>query len=134
MLRIERRCGSMNVQNVQDVQRFNAQKIMWFTITQTFTQSYAAKWAEMRLNERSKFSTVQWSSTVQLVQRCSNVQAPEILVFYWKKLLHRAMLRSERRCGSRSRQTSNRAIARSEGSSAVPGATRWNQGKLLVKV
>jgi hypothetical protein len=28
MLRIERRCGSMNVQNVQDVQRFNAQKIM----------------------------------------------------------------------------------------------------------
>jgi hypothetical protein len=40
---------SKKVQNDQDVQRFNAQKIMWFTKTQTFTQSYAAKWAEMRL-------------------------------------------------------------------------------------
>ena len=49
-----------------------------------------------------------------------NVQYPQIYCFPITKLLHRAMLRSERRCGSRSRQTSNRAIARSEGSSAVP--------------
>ena len=42
---------------------------------------------------------------VQLVQRSSNVQNPKIYCFPETKLLHRARLRSERRCGS-SRYTS----------------------------
>jgi len=54
----------------------------------------------------------------------SNVQNQKINYFLETKLLHTTRLRSERRCGSRRRRSSNRAKARSESSSAVTSATQ----------
>ena len=114
--------------------------IGWAFLRRHFSRSWQAtcfyNWTADRLSAEG--GSGRFSGCIhrggQVEGMLDNVQDPKIYYFPDPKLLHRAMLRSEWRCGSRKCKSSNRAKARSEGSSAVTSTTQWSDGKLLVKV
>ena len=117
--------SSMRSRNVQEFKRFKGSKGSVRSRVQLIKRT---------INTFNWFKEVQRFGERSIRSRVQMFKPQKLYWFKVTKLLHRAMLRNERRCGSRRFKPSIRAKARSEGSSAVPGETQWNQGKLLVKV